>query len=174
MMCPGHVVISADSVEQIQRDPLNLSDFHALKHVIEGFNGIGIGYYNSGPQAGCSQMHKHLQFAPLTDNPVLDKMLAGAELPFKYFRQELASYNAHVMLTAYEALMKMLETECYNVIVSQKVMIIVPRRQMGNKTGIVVNALGFSGHFLTWDYNVEEIAKEPMQVLIDAGVPTQP
>ena len=171
MYCPGHVVISADSPEKHQRDRLELGDFHALAHVMNAFDGKGIGYYNCGPASGCSQIHKHLQFAPMTDNPLLPKLLANTLMPFKYFSMKLASLDAPTMQAAYDSLMPNIETPDYNVIVAQNTLILVPRRCQGNSTGIVINSLGFCGHFLTWDYNVDAIAAHPLQILTEVGVP---
>jgi ATP adenylyltransferase/5',5'''-P-1,P-4-tetraphosphate phosphorylase II len=74
-------------------DPLNLSDCHAMAQVLAGHEYVRIAYYNnynnynnynSGVTAGCSQLHKHIQFAPLPHNPLLDAYRPRAGLPWQY------------------------------------------------------------------------------------------
>ncbi|CAB3744022.1 ATP adenylyltransferase family protein [Paraburkholderia rhynchosiae] len=48
---------------ELQENFLNLADFSALFNCITQFDGLG--FYNSGPAAGASQPHKHLQIVPL-------------------------------------------------------------------------------------------------------------
>lgn len=171
MYLPGHVVISADSPDKKQVDRLELGDFHVLAHVIHEFDGEGIGYYNRGPASGCSQIHKHLQFAPFTDNPLLPKLIANTPMPFKYFTKHLEKVDAPTMQEAYDELMTHIETPDYNVIVANSTMIIVPRREKGNSAGVVPNSLGFCGHILAWEDNAESVAEHPMQLLATVGIP---
>ncbi|MCG8423247.1 MAG: phosphorylase [Proteobacteria bacterium] len=46
-----------------QEEPLNSSDFAAMWACLAEFDGLV--FYNSGPSAGASQRHKHLQMVPL-------------------------------------------------------------------------------------------------------------
>ncbi|WP_025597140.1 ATP adenylyltransferase family protein [Burkholderia sp. WSM2230] len=48
---------------ELQENLLNLADFYALFDCMTQFEGLG--FYNSGPAAGASQPHKHLQIVPL-------------------------------------------------------------------------------------------------------------
>jgi hypothetical protein len=93
----GHVVVSSANPKAIQGDDLDISDCHALAQVVTGFDQRGLAYYNAGVESGCSQMHKHMQFAPVLDNPLFDVMRAGERLPWRYFKAELADITPNVI-----------------------------------------------------------------------------
>ncbi|MBN3751372.1 phosphorylase [Paraburkholderia sp. Tr-20389] len=103
---------------------LDLADFEALMRCMAGFDGVG--FYNSGPEAGASQPHKHLQIVPLplgdSELPVpVEPLLAQAfgagpvgrvpGLPFRHAFARLALDDAppdaaaHTALACYRALL---------------------------------------------------------------------
>jgi len=57
----NHLLILTRAFEP-QEDRLNLRDFAALWRAMAEIDGLG--FYNSGPEAGASQPHKHLQLVP--------------------------------------------------------------------------------------------------------------
>jgi ATP adenylyltransferase len=57
-----HVLIVTRKFIQ-QETPLDAADFAAWLACLAEFDGLG--FYNSGPEAGASQPHKHLQIVPL-------------------------------------------------------------------------------------------------------------
>ncbi|KAJ1678227.1 hypothetical protein EV182_004513 [Spiromyces aspiralis] len=65
-----------------QGDPLGLADFDAVVRVIARLSARSVVFYNSGPESGASQPHKHLQVLPVAGEgakavpPVLRKFLA--------------------------------------------------------------------------------------------------
>lgn len=61
-VAPGHLLLVTRSYEP-QENLLTLGDFDALLQCLNLIDGLG--FYNSGPTAGASQPHKHLQFVPL-------------------------------------------------------------------------------------------------------------
>jgi ATP adenylyltransferase len=58
-----------------QETPLGTADFAAWLACLEQLDGLG--FYNSGPEAGASQAHKHLQLVPLPLGP------SGLRLPIE-------------------------------------------------------------------------------------------
>ena len=83
MHMPGHIVISSKDPKDQQGQPATLKDFIDIEKILNSFQ-CGIAYYNSGIESGCTQLHKHLQFAPLTKTPLLDAMAEKRKLPFVY------------------------------------------------------------------------------------------
>lgn len=173
MLCKGHVVISANSKENHQTDPLNLNDCDALAHVINGFKGNGIGYYNCGIDSGCSQIHKHLQFVPFEEHQILDLMSQEKKMPFIYYVKKIEKYEASIIFDAYIELIKLIQnTECYNFICGMNAVILIPRRTIMNEAEVVINALGFCGHIMCRKENVDSIRNDPMRTLIYTGFPS--
>lgn len=75
-----HLLVITRELEA-QEELINLRDFQALWRLMAEVDGLG--FYNSGPDAGASQRHKHLQLVPLPlgDGPEqtpMDRVLAGA------------------------------------------------------------------------------------------------
>lgn len=66
-----------------QQAPLEAPDFEALLRVLARFDALA--FYNSGPHAGASQPHCHLQFIPRVERlPLEPAIAAGRSLPFAY------------------------------------------------------------------------------------------
>ncbi|RMH10101.1 MAG: phosphorylase [Nitrospirae bacterium] len=61
-----HILIVTRDFED-QTWMLTVQDFEALRRCMTEFPGLG--FYNSGPQAGASQSHRHLQMVPLPLTP---------------------------------------------------------------------------------------------------------
>jgi ATP adenylyltransferase/5',5'''-P-1,P-4-tetraphosphate phosphorylase II len=172
MIVPGHVVISHASPRAIQGDDLDISDCHAMAQVLRGCDYQGIAYYNAGRESGCSQMHKHMQFAPLTDNPLFEAMRKGVPLPWRYCAANLRAVTADELLGAYRRLRQSINHDgSYNVVVSNGAMAVVPRRRAGHLWGVNVNSLGVSGHFFLWKTSDRIIEQRPLQILRDLCVP---
>lgn len=172
MLCPGHVVISADSKDCHKVDMLNIDDFDALSHVICGFDGIGIGYYNCGIDSGCSQYHKHLQYVPFEQTPILDSMINHEKLPFRFYIQKIESYEPQLIEQAYFSLFNQLDKGiCYNFICSKKHVVLIPRRTIKTPENIVINSLGYCGHIITRKEYVTD-SFNPLDALISTGFPT--
>jgi len=68
---PGHIVVSAHDRQNVQEKPLCKYDFVDIENLINSF-GTGAAYYTSGLESGCTQLHKHLQFTPLPEMPLLN------------------------------------------------------------------------------------------------------
>lgn len=171
MVCPGHIIISSSSPKAIQGDDVIFEDCQALEHVVKGYNGKGIAYYNCGVDSGCSQMHKHMQFAPWTENPLFDVMADGEKLPWKYVKASLADITAKEILKAYTSLKNEMKWNgSYNFVLSNGVMALVPRRAANHPWGVNVNSLGVAGHFMIWEHSSKIIEARPIDVLRDLCV----
>jgi ATP adenylyltransferase/5',5'''-P-1,P-4-tetraphosphate phosphorylase II len=172
MIVPGHIVVSSADHRATQDEHLNLKDCSAFAQVLKGYGNKGIAYFNRGVQSGCSQMHKHLQCAPLTDNPLFDAMRLKRHLPWKYFSMELYDIQANDILKVYqEGLQKLKHNGSYNVIISRGVMAIVPRRKADHPCGVSANSLGVSGHLFAWEGENLFAEEHPAQLLTDLCVP---
>jgi len=172
MVSLGHVVVSSDDPKACQEDELNQKDFNGLSQVIRGFNRKGIAFYNYGLESGCSQYHKHFQFAPLTYNPVFDLMIKGYPLKYQYFTSKLTNDEPIDIARAYEALVKKANWKgSYNFLISNGYAALVPRRKATHKCGLNVNSLGVAGHFYVWENKDQWERNHPLTILEDLCVP---
>lgn len=160
----NHLLIITREFE-LQESLLTLGDFEALCRCLAERESLG--FYNSGPDAGASQPHKHLQIvplplspqtAPLPIAPLLDR---GDGLPFPHFHRRLARLPrpedwALALQAAYrdgletagikvdEAGKQILRP--YNLLVTRERLLLVPRSR-DRFLDISINALGFAGSF---------------------------
>ena len=181
MMSKHHLVISADSKDCKQLDPLNLSDCEAAARVINAYDGEGFIYYNCGVNSGCSQIHKHLQFLLLKDLNVLELMAKGNDLPFVYFKKNIDKYEPSIIYNAYKELFygslkeffhqKAIDDICYNFICGCNTIVIIPRSSISYKNEVAVNSLGFVGHICVREEQIPLVIDDPMSVLISTGFP---
>jgi ATP adenylyltransferase len=169
-----HLLVVTRDFEE-QEKALTWRDFHALSACMAEINGLA--FYNSGPAAGASQQHKHLQFAPLPlaptgppipMEPALHLDSVGAEvssspdLPFVHSLVRLDPDLFTAPATAADALFEyyndMLQavnvqiradkpSSPYNLLVTQQWMLLVPRTR-GAFDSIAINSLGFAGLLL--------------------------
>jgi ATP adenylyltransferase len=176
---------------QPQDAPLEADDFAALGRCLAAIDGVG--FFNSGPRAGASQPHKHLQLVPpLGEGPgraPLEAVLGRARrdgdtfrvpgLPFDHALARLQSASAgggQAAASACRTLLRSLfpgdEPGPYNLLVTRDWMLAAPRRR-GAWQGVEVNALGFAGSLLV--RSVEQLAAVrrvgPMAVLRAVGRP---
>lgn len=174
MVAPGHVVISSADPSHAQGDDLNGRDCAALSQVIRGFGRRGIAYYNSGWASGCSQPHKHMQFAPLLRNPLFSAMRSGARLPFRYFAAELGDDSpAHIERAYCDLMARARHCGAYNFMIADGAAVLVPRRRAAHELGISVNSLGVAGHFFLFEDSSPRIERMPLRILTDLCVEVQ-
>jgi ATP adenylyltransferase len=174
-----HLLIVTRSFEE-QESPLTLDDFEALWLCMAEREGLG--FYNSGPDAGASQPHKHLQlvsvpvgvgpertpFDPLLATARFDGPLGSVEaLPFVHAVAKLDEQSspgspgaAAAALAIYRAMLRRvgIDTEAprpYNLLATRDWMFLLPRTR-GFFHSIEVNALGFAGALLV--RNQEQLA----------------
>jgi ATP adenylyltransferase len=181
-----------------QENWLTLADFDALTRCLDEVDGLG--FFNGGKTAGASQPHKHLQVVPLVDMELpIEVAIAQTKpqsgklqsplLPFDHAIAHLdpidatANYNktAQSYLDSYQKLLSAVgidssndwkgeQTAAYNLLCTQRWMMIVPRSQE-KYAGISVNSLGFAGSLLVKNKEKLEQLKQlgPIELLQQVG-----
>lgn len=147
-----------------QRTLLDEGDFAALSLCMKDADVLA--FYNGGPAAGASQPHKHLQLVTLPLSPRVDIPIEaalgphGARLPFRHAFAWLApgdSARPALLAGTYRDLLNAAglpaarwESEPYNLVVTHRWMLLVPRTQ-DRFEGISINALAFAGSLFVRD-----------------------
>lgn len=188
-----HLLIVTRQFED-QQTPLNPPDFAAAVQVLR--EKPGLIFYNSGPIAGASQPHRHLQWIPFPlgdkgeafplvslfnqalENPKIAPFkLAIAPLTPDNFRTDRAGMICHQL---YEQLLQRLDIQGkpgqnplpYNLLMTPEFLAMIPRSQESYQ-GIEVNALGFAGGLLV--RNPDQLqtlqAIGPFNLLQQVGIP---
>lgn len=145
-----HLLIVTRAFED-QNAPLGEEDFIALHRCIGEFPSLG--FYNSGPDAGASQRHKHMQVVPLplcdwASLPLPFDRLAALGIPHQAAAAPASGWTVAALLQAYRE--KRGTSQAYNLLVTSTHLIVVPRRQE-SAANISINALGFVGSFFVPD-----------------------
>jgi sulfate adenylyltransferase (ADP) / ATP adenylyltransferase len=171
---PDHLLIVTREFEE-QESQLTLEDFRAAWICL--WQKDTLVFYNSGPVAGASQRHKHLQAVPLPLastgprvplDPLLDRVVFDGQvsraprLPFVNGFAKLdpgwvedegarGSYDLYRQMAEALNLVGTGAAEArplpHNVLLTREWLLIVPRSQESFET-ISINALGFAGAFL--------------------------
>jgi sulfate adenylyltransferase (ADP) / ATP adenylyltransferase len=160
-----HLLIVTRAFED-QESPLVSADFEAACACLGAIDGVV--FYNSGPAAGASQRHKHLQLVPFPlgpgaqrlpiERPLLAALAGGLDrVPGFAFRHRLLALlprgrDLECVLAAYRGCISTLGldrqdaggTAPYNLLLTREWMLVVPRSVAACET-IGVNALGFAG-----------------------------
>jgi len=187
-----HLLIITRAFEP-QESLLSRADFEALWSCLAEFDALG--FYNSGPLAGASQPHKHLQLVPLPlsrsapDIPTSvlfgqpTKIGQRIQLPKLPFRHEFAwllfaeadaprtlaerTYLLYRELLAGAGIgLNGARTDPYNLLVTRRYMLLIPRR-VDRIDWVAVNALGFAGSFFVGrQESLEKVVQTgPMAIL---------
>ena len=170
----GHMIGSSDNPSAIQGDELNKDDFACFSELLQDFGNSGIGYYNSGFESGCSQIHKHIQYIPHDDNPIALAMSKGVDLPYLYYNAKLDNYSAECIKDAYQKIHSQMlvgphgsDIRHFNFVVTNKNVFIVPRQKARHQLGITVNSLGVSGHFFIYEEDKLKFMDKPLEIITD-------
>jgi ATP adenylyltransferase len=165
-----HLLILTRRFED-QETLLGPADFAALRHCLQGIDGLG--FYNGGVVAGASQVHKHLQLVPLplaSEGPgvpmesVLAPGATGVGPPFRHALAPLEwdRADAWALERVYRDLLGRLgigqaeggppgrQSAPYNLLVTRRWMLAVPR-VAECVDGVSINALGFAGSLFVKD-----------------------
>ncbi|MEY2985271.1 MAG: hypothetical protein RLZZ568_1888 [Cyanobacteriota bacterium] len=188
-----HLLIVTRQFEA-QQTPLNPPDFDAAVQVLR--EKPGLIFYNSGPIAGASQPHRHLQWIPfplgkqqeafplaslfqqaLTTPEAAPFQLAIAPLTDEAFQAENAGHVCHQV---YCHLLQQLQLQPdphqnprpYNLLMTSDFMSLIPRCQ-DSYQGIEVNALGFAGGLLVRNHAQLQTLQDlgPFNLLRQVGIP---
>jgi ATP adenylyltransferase len=187
-----HLLIITRSFEE-QESLLTLEDFTAMWTCLGEFEGLV--FYNGGKLAGASQRHKHLQIVPFSETDIPISLLLKTaklendmgtiqEFPFLHaFTNLNRGESPKVTLEKYHTLLQKmgikplennLQSGAYNLLITQKWMLIVPRKQEEIE-GISINSLGFAGALLVKNQQQMELVKniKPMEILSKVAFPVQ-
>lgn len=174
MQCEGHIVLSSMDKEAKQGSKLTLQDFKAFEEIFQNFNDEGMLYYNSGLNSGCSQLHKHLQYTPVEELPILDAMI-DKKLPIYYHVLDVEKTKANKMLSVYNELLKLSKNDpihdSYNFIISRGKAFYIPRKKSFHKSGMVLNSFAISGNFSMWEDSDQSIKNQALSILEDVCFP---
>lgn len=193
---PHHALVVTREFQH-QTDPLTAADFEATLQLLRAMPEGGIAYFNSGPESGASQPHKHIQVVPL---PLLEGLrarlplhhiLAAAtsetnggiaevrQLPYQCLAARLQPDRvtgaqladlAAAMLQASQRRNSSAEGLSYNVVLTAEFLQNIPRR-MEASGPVSVNALGPAGTFFVKTRDQLEYLEQrtPSHVLQDVG-----
>lgn len=164
---PEHLlIITTKFVEQAAE--FAECDFDAVNQILEDMNEVfPLAFYNSGPEAGASQAHRHFQVIPTEIAPIdehiraVDKFNEPFAIPlYSSFlhgcirNPSVNSRNSYWHFEAYKQLRELFPDRpaAYNLLWTRDWMLLVPRRKAFTDNGMdSVNAMAFAGYFLTMD-----------------------
>ncbi|AIE75455.1 MULTISPECIES: DUF4922 domain-containing protein [unclassified Synechocystis] len=183
-----HLLIVTRQFEDQQR-PLTPEDLGAAVTVLQEKEGLV--FYNSGPKAGASQPHRHLQWIPfpLIENgytfPLADHFISAKNLPFKTAIAPLtmdiinSDDGGKICHQLYRDLLGQLSLQTtaeekphpYNLLMTREFLAIIPRCQESYQD-IEVNALGFAGGLLVRNQQQLELLQQlgPWKLLQNVGI----
>ena len=168
MHLPGHVVCSSEDINSKQGEKLNFNDISLMSYLLKEFNFKGVSYYNSGINSGCTQLHKHIQFAPIDETPLLDLMYNNYNFQFKYFIEPIKDFNENSIFNSYNNLILKINPKIdYNFLINSKAIYLIPRKSAQHSTGIVINSLGLCGHLAIWNWSNPLIENNPLNIFND-------
>jgi len=156
---PHHALVVTRTFEE-QEAYLGEADFEAVAACLA--EGPAFVAYNSGPGAGASQRHKHLQLvpAPIGEGPALlaiEPLLEAGRLPFRCVAERVDGLAPAALYARYRAALRRLGLEGesapsgpYNLLATPSWLLVIPR-STALFAGAPVNALGFAGALLALD-----------------------
>ncbi|MDB9465307.1 ATP adenylyltransferase family protein [Dolichospermum circinale] len=188
----NHLLIITRIFEE-QETLLTLEDFTAMWTCLGEFEGLV--FYNGGKLAGASQRHKHLQIVPFSETDIpISPLLKTAKLennigtiqefPFLHALTTLKmGESAEVTLEKYHNLLDKtgikplenhLQSAAYNLLITRKWMLIVPRKKE-EFAEISINSLGFAGALLVKNQQQMELLKNinPINILTNVAFPIE-
>ncbi|EAY00690.1 hypothetical protein TVAG_189060 [Trichomonas vaginalis G3] len=174
----GHIVISSDNPRDMQGEPLDDRDFACLADIFSEFDEHGIAYYNSGIESGCSQLHKHFQYIPYDEHPIVDAILQGRKIPFQIYKRQMEWFNFDSIKKAYTELLDEAKNgrygkqmKAYNFVLTKKLALFVPRSRARSSFQIIINSLGICGHLFLWETSDSRILQYPMSTISEVCYP---
>ena len=171
MQTIGHVLFSSTDKSASQVTHLNGDDFLCISEILKDY-GYGFAYFNRGINSGCSQQHKHFQYTPYDETPVLDAMSSGFPLPFIYYYKHIDDIEPNTIQNAYQELLpKIPENQDYNFIVKRGICAIVPRRKARCLENLMLNSIAVCGIFGVKNPNDPELHKNAMKFLFTVCIP---
>jgi len=152
-VCPGHLLLITRDFAP-QNSLLKEEDFTPALKTLEGPRGLV--FFNSGPKAGASQEHRHLQWIPLpmTREYTQDPLLFFTHHIAPVIHSRVIAYSAPPSAAQaardFKKMHASLEQELalsplpYNLLFTPQGMALIPRSQAA-PWDIQINALGYGG-----------------------------
>ena len=174
----GHILLITNAWKE-QNGWIDIKDWEAIKEVNKDTTGLW--FFNSGPLAGASQPHRHIQLLRRDwleiscprekwilnfDNGNYKNKIFGKNIILKKFSKTINEENIHEIYN--ELLFKLGLGEPkidnkprypYNLIFTNRWMMLI-KRKTDNLYGISVNALGFAGYMLVTEKSDLKYLKE--------------
>ncbi|KAH8802469.1 hypothetical protein F5884DRAFT_802116 [Xylogone sp. PMI_703] len=164
---PHLMLLTSDGYRR-QYEPLDQSDLEATWTALTAIGKSYVAFFNCGQDAGCSRLHKHLQLMPMPVNTFaafLDsESLKEPNVPFQWFyhRFEPEHMTTDKLIKIYMDLLQQATTigegrsehansappgaACpHNMILTNRWMIIIPRRRAAINTEAGANSMGMLG-----------------------------
>lgn len=190
----NHLLIVTREFEE-QENLINHADFTALCACLKQIDGLG--FYNSGKDAGASVRHKHLQLVPgslaekLTEIPITPALKTAqfsgevGQVPLFSFQHGVCWLNldwkanpetiAKHVFNCYQTLLTAINYQPgtpYNFLMTRNWMLLVPRKQETFQS-IGINSLGFAGALLVKNQEELQLVKDynPLDILASVGKP---
>lgn len=167
-----------------QEDRLTKLDFKATLKLMKDINGFA--FYNSGPNSGYSQAHKHMQLIPfisfphLPIEPIVNSHMGDTdvfripEYHFQHLFHRLLNTKSSTVKLAYDTLMNKLQVkESYNMVLTENWMLIVARSRDISLGRFDVNSLAYAGLIFIKKPEDFEFMKKvgPIEILKDGSYP---
>lgn len=178
-----HLLFATRAFEA-QETLLSPADWEALERGLAEFDGLA--FYNSGPTAGASQRHKHLQQVTLplgpggAPLPIAPWISEARALPFRHALGRLTAGDPGARHALYRALLSELGLERgertlpYNLLATREWLLVVPRSACAAH-GVEVNALGFAGSLVCRDAAQRDaVARHGPVAILQAVTPVPP
>lgn len=191
---PGHFMLITKDFKP-QTTPLSPNELVATISILKKLKESDLGkkwfaFYNSGPESGASQPHKHIQFMTLPDGfaPFADNLANGSDafipnqmreplqdkhLPFAHYVARLPDNSDEIteelLAMTYLSLLQrtltvLKENESsqisYNFCATTKYMMLIPRSSGKYEDIMGINSCGFMGLFLCKNDELFDMVKE--------------
>ncbi|KAJ5896418.1 uncharacterized protein N7473_005817 [Penicillium subrubescens] len=192
---PHFLLLTSDGYRR-QYESLNDTDLQAIWSILSTMSTDYLAFFNCGQDGGCSRLHKHMQLIPMpgaTFASFLDSdgEISEPEVPFQWFyhRFDTGDVSLQHLTDVYNKLLSQ-ATEVggglsenahaslpgaacpHNMIMTQRWMIVVPRRRAAINKAVAANALGMLGYIAvaTKEEMDEWIRTGPTGTLKEFGV----
>ncbi|KAF5626083.1 atp adenylyltransferase [Fusarium sp. NRRL 52700] len=191
-----HLMLLTSDGHQRQYQPLNKDDLAAAWEVLTTLGDNYVVFFNCGRDGGCSRLHKHMQLIPKPKDSFAsfldDDGIEEPTVPFRWFFHRLGNSKLGLddLVTIYSNLLRK-ATEVgqgqsenadreppdaavpHNFLLTQRWMIVLPRRRAAVNREAGANAIGMTGVIAvaiqdeidTW------IRLRPATALAELGVP---
>ena len=168
-----HLLLVTKQFEQ-QNGELGEVDFDAFARCLSAIDGLA--FYNSGPEAGASQPHRHLQLVPFPLKKLNGRVLVRdeRELPFVCLQSQVELDPADLTIRHREMLDELglagPTPGPYNLLMTREWMCVVPRACERFHT-VSVNGLGYAGSLFARNAKERSLVRthRPMNILAAVG-----